>query len=135
MDAVTSFSGNAAALWVGLHMFLLLVLSLLVVRQRQKHKVALGDEGIPELAQAIRAFGNATEYIPAALCGIAVLALVSAPSLAIHLAGFVMFAGRCLHAVGLSNSGGTSFPRVIGVLATWVAYVFIGVALLFYAIA
>ena len=34
MDAVTSFSGNAAALWVGLHMFLLLVLPLLVVRQR-----------------------------------------------------------------------------------------------------
>ena len=135
MDVVTSTSGNAAALWVGLHMFLLLVLSLLVVRQRQKHKVALGDEGIPELAQAIRAFGNATEYIPAALAGIAVLAVVEAPSLAIHLAGFVMFAGRSLHAVGLSNSGGTSFPRVIGVLLTWVAYVFVGAALLFYAIA
>lgn len=135
MDAVTSTSGNAAALWVGLHMFLLLVLSLLVVRQRQKHKVALGDEGIPELAQAIRAFGNATEYIPAAMAGLAVLAVVGAPSLAIHLAGFVMFAGRVLHGVGLSNSGGTSFPRVIGVLLSWVAYVFIGVALLFYAIA
>jgi len=135
MDAVTSTSGNAAALWVGLHMFLLLVLSVLVVRQRQKHKVALGDEGIPDLAQAIRAFGNASEYVPAAMCGFAVLALVNAPSLAIHLSGFVMFSGRVLHAVGLSNSGGTSFPRVIGVLATWVAYVFIGVALLFYAIA
>ncbi|WP_421934566.1 MAPEG family protein [Phenylobacterium sp.] len=135
MDAVTSTSGNAAALWVGLHMFLVLVLSLLVVRQRQKHKVALGDEGIPELAQAIRAFGNATEYIPAAMAGLAVLALVNAPTLAIHLAGFVMFVGRGLHAVGLSNSGGTSFPRAIGVLMTWLAYVFIGVALLFYAIA
>jgi len=41
--------GHAAALWAGLHLFLLLVLSVLVVRLRQKHKVALGGEGIPEL--------------------------------------------------------------------------------------
>ncbi len=135
MDVVTTTSGHAAALWVGLLMFLLLTLSLLVVRQRQKHKVALGDEGIPELAQAIRAFGNATEYIPAAMVGLTVLAVVGAPVLAVHLAGFVVFVGRSLHAIGLSNSGGTSFPRVIGVLMTWVAYVFVGVALLFYAIA
>ena len=53
--------GHASALWVGLHILLMLVLSLLVVQLRNKHKVFLGDEGIPELAQAIRAFGNATE--------------------------------------------------------------------------
>jgi uncharacterized membrane protein YecN with MAPEG domain len=133
MDNITS--GHAAALWVGLHVFLMLTLSLLVVRQRQKHKVALGDEGIPELAQAIRAFGNATEYVPTALVAIAVLAIVDAPPLAIHVAGFVLFAGRVVHAVGLSNSGGASIPRALGIVATWLAYIFIGVALLFYAIA
>ncbi|WP_421736353.1 MAPEG family protein [Caulobacter sp.] len=133
MDAITS--GHAAALWVGLHVFLMLTLSLLVVRLRQKHKVALGDEGIPELARAIRAFGNASEYIPTALIAIAVLAIVEAPPLAIHVAGFVLFAGRLAHAVGLSNSGGTSIPRALGMVATWLAYIFIGVALLFYAIA
>ena len=133
MGAVTS--GNAAALWVGLHLILLLVLSLLVVRQRQRHKVALGDGGVPELAQAIRAFGNATEYVPAAMVGIAVLALVEAPALAIHLTGFFLFAGRLLHGFGLSRSGGTSFARAIGITLTWLAYVFASVALLFYAIA
>ena len=133
MGAVTS--GNAAALWVGLHLILLLVLSLLVVRQRQRHKVALGDGGVPELAQAIRAFGNATEYVPAAMVGIAVLALVEAPPLAIHLTGFFLFAGRLLHGFGLSRSGGTSFARAIGITLTWLAYVFASVALLFYAIA
>ncbi len=132
MDVATS--AHAAALWAGLHIVLLLVLSLLVVRQRQKHKVALGDEGVPELAQAIRAFGNATEYVPAALIGIVVLALVQAPPLAIHVAGLLLFAGRVMHAVGLSNSGGTSFPRAIGIVLTWLAYVFLGVALLFYAL-
>lgn len=133
MDNITS--GHAAALWVGLHVFLMLTLSLLVVRQRQKHKVALGDEGIPELARAIRAFGNASEYVPTALVAIAVLAIVDAPPLAIHVAGFVLFAGRVVHAVGLSNSGGASIPRALGIVATWLAYIFIGVALLFYAIA
>jgi uncharacterized membrane protein YecN with MAPEG domain len=132
MDVATS--AHAAALWAGLHIVLLLVLSLLVVRQRQKHKVALGDEGVPELAQAIRAFGNATEYVPAALIGIVVLAQVQAPPLAVHVAGVLLFAGRVMHAIGLSNSGGTSFPRAIGITLTWVAYVFLGVALLFYAL-
>ena len=133
MDTITS--GHAAALWAGLHVFLMLTLSLLVVRLRQKHKVAMGDEGIPELARAIRAFGNASEYVPTALIAIAVLAVVEAPPLAIHVAGFVLFSGRLIHAVGLSNSGGASIPRAIGMVATWLAYVFIGVALLFYAIA
>jgi hypothetical protein len=45
MDTIAS--GHAAAFWTGLHLILLLTLSLLVVRLRQKHKVALGDEGIP----------------------------------------------------------------------------------------
>jgi uncharacterized membrane protein YecN with MAPEG domain len=133
MNVVTS--GNAAALWTGLHLILLLVLSLLVVRQRQRHKVALGDEGIPELARAIRAFGNATEYVPAALVGLAVLAVVEAPALAVHIAGLMLFVGRVLHAVGLSRSGGATFPRALGILFTWLAYVFVSAALLFYAIA
>ena len=133
MDTITS--GHAAALWVGLHVFLMLTLSLLVVRLRQKHKVALGDEGIPELARAIRAFGNASEYVPTALMAIVVLAVVEAPPLAIHVAGFVLFAGRLVHAVGISNSGGASIPRAIGMVATWIAYLFLGVAALLYAIA
>jgi uncharacterized membrane protein YecN with MAPEG domain len=127
-------SAHAVALWVGLHLFLLLILSLLVVRQRQRHKVMLGDEGVPELAQAIRAFGNATEYIPPALVGLGALALVDAHPLEIHVAGLTLFAGRVVHAVGLSGSGGATFPRAIGMLLTWVAYVFLGAALLFDAL-
>ncbi len=133
MDNITS--GHAAALWAGLLVFLMLTLSMLVVRLRQKHKVALGDEGIPELARAIRAFGNASEYVPTALAAIAILAIVDAPPLAIHVVGLLLFAGRLIHAFGLSNSGGASIPRAIGMVATWLAYIFAGVALLFYAIA
>lgn len=132
MDVIAA--GHAAALWAGLHLFLLLTLSMLVVRLRQKHKVALGDEGIPELARAIRAFGNATEYVPTAIAAMAVLAVAGAAPLAIHVVGFVLFAGRIIHAVGLSNSGGASIPRAVGMVATWLAYIFAGVALLLSAI-
>jgi hypothetical protein len=127
-------SAHAAALWVGLNLFLLLVLSLLVVRLRRKHGVALGDGGVPELTLAIRAFGNATEYVPAGLAALATLAAVAAPPLAVHIAGFLLFFGRALHGYGISRSGGASMSRAVGVVLTWLAYVFAGSALLFYAI-
>ena len=126
--------GHAAALWVGLHLLLLLVLSSLVVRQRQKHKVALGDDGIPELVQAIRAHTNAVEYIPAALIGLVVLEVTGAPGALVHIAGLVLLAGRLSHAVGLSNSGGTSILRTLGMVLTWLAYIFIIASCLFFAI-
>ena len=127
-------SAHAAALWAGLHVILLLVLSVLVTRQRRKHKVAMGDGGVPELAQAIRAFGNASEYVPTGLIGLGILAFAGAPPLLIHPIGVVLFAGRVLHAVGLSRSGGVSWPRNVGALGTWVAYIAIAASLLFYAV-
>ena len=132
MDATPS--AHAAALWVGLHLILLLVLSVLVVRQRRKHQVVLGDAGNTELTQAIRAFGNATEYVPGGLIAIAVLAMVGAPPMLIHPVGLVLFVGRLAHAVGLSRSGGSSILRSAGVTATWLAYIVAAVALLVYAI-
>jgi hypothetical protein len=127
-------AAHAAALWVGLHLILLLVLSVLVVRQRRSHRIALGDADIPELARAVRAFGNATEYVPAGLVAIAVLAMVGAPPLVVHATGLTLLAGRIAHAVGLSRSGGASLPRAAGVVLTWLAYILGAVALVFYAI-
>lgn len=127
-------AAHAAALWTGVHLILLLVLSVLVTRQRRKHKVEIGDGGVPALIGAIRAFGNATEYVPAALVALGVLALSGAAPLLVHAIGLILFAGRVLHAIGLSRSTGASMPRVAGVLLTWVAYVASAAALLFYAI-
>ena len=127
-------SAHAAALWAGLHLILLLVLSVLVTRQRRKHRVEIGDGGVPALQQAIRAFGNATEYVPAALAGLGVLAIAGAPPLLIHPIGLVLLVGRVLHGFGLSRSTAATWPRAVGVLATWIAYVATAAALLFYAI-
>lgn len=132
MDA--SPSAHAAALWVGLHLILLLVLSVLVVRQRRRHGVVLGHADIPQLRHAIRAFGNATEYVPAGLIAIAVLAMAAAPPMLVHSTGLLLLAGRIAHAVGLSRSGEASLLRSAGVTLTWLAYILGGVALIFYAI-
>ncbi|MEW5683566.1 MAG: MAPEG family protein [Pseudomonadota bacterium] len=126
-------SAHAAALWAGLHIILLLVLSVLVTRQRRKHRIEIGDGGVPALHQAIRAFGNATEYIPTALAGLAILALVGVLPLLIHAIGLTLFVGRALHAFGLSRSSAATWPRAVGVLATWIALIAIAAALLFYA--
>ncbi len=130
----TLASAHAAALWAGLNIIVLLVLAVLVTRQRRKHMVLIGDGDVPALTQAMRAFGNATEYVPAALAGLGILAMAGAMPLVIHPIGFLLFSGRVLHAVGLSRSTGVSAFRTFGVLATWIAYVALAAALLFYAV-
>jgi uncharacterized protein len=68
------------------------------------------------------------------LVGLTALTLAGAPGLAVHIGGLVLFAGRVAHAIGLSRSGEASPLRAAGVAATWAAYIFLAVALLFYAL-
>ena len=110
------------------------MLSVLVVRQRRSHGVALGDADIPQLAHAVRAFGNASEYIPAGMIAIGMLAMAGAPPLVVHAMGLTLLTGRIFHAFGLSRSGAASLPRAIGVMITWLAYIIAAVALIFAAI-
>ena len=129
---VVSPAGHAAALWTGLNLLLLLVLSILVVRQRQRHKVLLGHGDVPELERASRVFGNATEYVPAALVGIVVLAVVGANPWIIHALGAALLIGRLGHAFGLSRSAAVSPGRFIGALFTWVVLLLTGVLLVLF---
>lgn len=128
-----STAAHAAALWTGLNLLLLLVLSILVTRQRRRHKVLLGDGGAPELLRASRVFGNAAEYVPAALVGLAVLALVGANAWVIHGLGAALFVGRVAHAVGLTRSDAVSPGRAIGAVLTWLVLLVCGVVLLIFS--
>ena len=124
----------AAALWTALLLILLLILAMRVTRMLRKHRVAEGDGGAPELVGAIRAFGNAAEYVPSLIGALAVLALVGDNGVLVHIAGGAMFAGRLIHGFGLSRSAGVSMARSIGTVLTWLTYLFTAVALLVYAI-
>ena len=127
-------AARAAALWSGLCLLLLMVLSVLTVRQRQTHKVGVGDGGIDPLLRASRAFGNAAEYVPAGLAVLALMTLVGAPALSLHLAGATLFVGRVIHAVGMSRSTGPSLARVGGMMLTYLFLLCAAVTLIFYAI-
>lgn len=120
-----------ASVYAGVNMLLLFLLAFGVVQARQKHKVSLGDGGNPAVLQAMRAHGNATEYIPAALVGLGLMAILDPiPVLAVQVLGGVFTLGRVLHAIGLSTSGGLSAGRAIGIICTWLAFIGIGGALI-----
>ncbi|WP_122465187.1 MULTISPECIES: MAPEG family protein [Brevundimonas] len=133
MDGVTA-SAQAAALWAGLGMLLLLGLSSLVVRRRRRHLVAFGDGGVPELAQAIRAFGNATEYLPVGIAALVLLAVLSAPAYLIHGLGGALLFGRVVHAAGLIFLPSSSIGRVVGMMFTWMPLLITAIVLIAYAV-
>jgi hypothetical protein len=127
-------AAQAAGIWSGLLLLLMVALSLLVVRQRQKHKVLLGHGDVPSLELASRAFGNAIEYVPAGMAGLALLVLAGAEPSAVHVIGAMLLVGRVLHAFGLSRSSGVSVGRAGGMTLTWLALVLLGLALIAYAV-
>lgn len=116
-----------AALYAGANIFILLVLAVLVVAGRRKHKITLGDGGNADFSRAVRAHANAAEYIPAALVGIVLLALFdpATPIWLLHAAGLSLTVGRILHGFGL-HSGTLNFGRMVGMVLTWTSYAVIG---------
>lgn len=113
-------AAQAASLWSGLLILLLVILSTRVVLARRKHSVILGDGGVPEVVLACRIFGNAAEYIPVGIGALAVLTLLGLPAYAIHGVGGVLFLGRVLHASGLT-AGKPTPGRIFGIVLTVLA--------------
>ena len=125
---------QAAALWSGVLILILLALSGLVVRRRQRHQIAFGDAGNVEMTSAARAFGNASEYIPAGLIALVLLALVGAPAALVHAVGVTLVVGRLIHALGLVFQTGPSLGRSLGMLMTWIALLVGAVSLIAFAV-
>jgi uncharacterized protein len=111
---------RAAALWSGLLILFLVILSVRVVLARRKHRVLLGDGGVSQVTVAGRVFGNAAEYVPVGVGALAVLAMLGMPAMAVHAVGGVLFAGRVTHAVSLSDRRPT-VGRVAGMTLTYIA--------------
>lgn len=99
LNAMTAV--QAAALWSGLSILLLVVLSFRTIFTRKRLGVSFGDGGHAELTAASRIFGNAAEYIPPCLALLLLMALLGFQPVWIHAVGGAMFVGRLLHAWGL----------------------------------
>ena len=91
------------SIYAALSSFLIVLLSLNVVRLRRSGKVSLGDGGKPALQVAIRTQGNAIEYIPISLILLLLVELNKGNALMLHIGGIALLVGRSLHAYGLTT--------------------------------
>ena len=114
---------QAAAMWSGLSILLLVVLSFRTIFTRKRLKVSFGDGGNAELTAASRAFGNAAEYIPPCLAILILMALTGFQPVWVHAVGGAMLLGRVLHAWGLSQTKQPSFGRMSGMFLTQLALI------------
>lgn len=114
---------EVAGFWSGLLLFVLIALSVNVVMGRNRHRVLLGDGGVEPMNVAVRAFGNAAEYIPIGIGAMILMALLGAPVWLMHVVGVLLFAGRAVHPFGLSTTGKPKPARLVGMVLTYAALV------------
>lgn len=114
MLPITTFTATL----LGLGLFWL---ALQVIRLRRHHHASLGDQGHRDLALAIRAHANFTEYAPISLILLGLAELNGGHALV--LAGFavLMVAGRLLHAWAFLHDRELSWTRVRGMQFTLLA--------------
>ncbi len=123
---------EAAALYVGVNILILLVLGVMVALGRQRHKIVLGEGDNRDFTRVVRAHANAAEYIPAGLAGLLLLALFpeATPLWLLHAAGLSLTIGRIVHAAGL-YAGALNLGRVAGIALTWLSYLLMGGGLIY----
>ena len=115
------------AFYIALNLILAPVLMFRVGQIRIKEKISIGDGNSPALMARIRAHGNYTETAPFALIGLIALAMLSAPSIALHLFGAIFLLGRLLHAHGMAQKNANGKGRFYGTLMT--LFTFAGTAI------
>lgn len=125
-------AAQAAALWSGAMIVLLVVLGARVAMTRRSNKVLLGDGGNAQVLLASRVFGNASEYIPAGIGALALLAMLGMPAYVLHGLGAALFLGRLVHAVSMSDKRPTA-GRIIGMSLTFLALILAGAMLVVHA--
>ncbi|AMK77115.1 MULTISPECIES: MAPEG family protein [Methylomonas] len=105
-----------SAVYAALAALLIAWLSLRVIKLRRAKKVIFGDGGETDLQIAIRAQGNATEYIPILLILLALLELSGGHAALLHTGGVAIILGRVVHARGLLRAN--LDQRVLGMQIT-----------------
>lgn len=126
---------KAVAIYVALNALILLVLSYNVGRHRARtDSLDPGATGDEILVRAIRAHGNAAEYMPLAILMLLVLALFGAPLALIHGLGAAFTLGRVTHAAGMFREKHPNAVRFTGNLLTGLVYLIGPLSCLYYAV-
>jgi uncharacterized protein len=111
------------AFYAAINALIMVVLSMLVTRARAKTQTLIGDGGHSAMAGPLRAHANNTENVPLAIVLLLILYSLGANVIVIHVVGGTLTLGRLLHAVGLSRNVGSSWPRAVGMVLTWLSYI------------
>lgn len=117
------------ALYAALAAFLLIALSVNVVRARYRFRVRLGDGGQDKIVHAIRAHANFIEYTPLFLILLVLAEQQGLAPMYVHIIGGGFILGRLSHAYAIAideaRTGDVSLFRMLGMGLTLTA---IGVA-------
>jgi uncharacterized protein len=96
-----------------------LVLTLRVLRERDKAHVSLGDGGNTSLQRAIRGHANFAEYVPLALLLLLILELSRFSIYVLHALGILLVLARLLHGYALAFTAQFRFGRLWGSILTF----------------
>jgi len=89
-------------------------LAVTVIRARYRHRVSLGDGGIPELQARIRAHGNFAEYVPIVLILMGLVELAGGDRTVLLGSGIALVVARVLQAIGVWKRVAPNPFRFIG---------------------
>jgi uncharacterized membrane protein YecN with MAPEG domain len=107
------------ALYTGLLSILFIVLSVVVVSLRVKHRVTIGTGNVPALERAIRIHANFAEYVPLALLLLMLCEINQGAPHMLHSYGVALVFARLSHILGLSMTSRPNPGRFIGATLTW----------------
>jgi len=83
------------------------ILSLAVIRLRQRNLAPFGDGGNAALRNAIRAHANFIEYAPIIMLMVAFLEMAGTPATRVHVLMGALVLSRLLHPLGMCARPGT----------------------------
>jgi uncharacterized membrane protein YecN with MAPEG domain len=108
---------NVTALYTGILLVMLVVLSVYVVKGRWSNKVGLGDGANEDMLKRMRTHANFIEYVPLALLGMYLLEVTKHGAIVLHVLGIALVVARLLHAYGM-NRRSPNFGRAGGATLT-----------------
>lgn len=129
-----SFPVPVTAVIAALNALILMALALAIPFKRMKTRTNLGTGESDELQRAVRAHGNATEYVPIALILILILELFAAPAALLWILGGVLTLSRLSHPYALYMRTGPGFFRGFGMLGSVGVIVVAALTCLYYAV-
>lgn len=105
-------------IYAALLALLFVLLSVRVIRERRRARIAIGTAGDAMLERSMRAQANFAEYVPLALLLLMMAELRGLPPWLLHGLGAALLLGRATHGWGLSQPAEDFRFRVAGMAAT-----------------